>query len=250
MKLILLAIFSAVSLSAALSSPYANDYPYQKYGFNREDARSDTEGSRIFKNKQHDLDGRLKSNVDSGSSYHLDAAQNQQNVQHNKKGGSHDNLTHIQGENFENDRTHKRKHIKSGFQNSYHKDENGSRSSYYEDSDDTGGNTRYDKRHGTRGDQQDTQFIEGVRNGYNRDKHDDRRTGFDNRDHADRLYQNQENQGRRQEFNDNRNHAIEDQFELVRRPYSDLPRSNRIFDDFQRMGGQQHWVSDDFKCEK
>lgn len=244
MKIILLVILSIVTLSSTLSSPYANDYPYQKYGFNREGAQSESEGSRFSKNKQHDQDNRLKSISDSASTYNLDSAQNHHNLQQAKKGGSHDNLTHIQGENFENDRSHKRKHVKSGFQNSYHKDENGSRTSFYEDSDDNGEKISYDKRHGTRGDQLDSQFTEGLKNGFHRDKHDDRRADYENRDHTDRSYQNLENQGKRHEFNDNRNFGAEDQFEIVRRPYSDSPRHNRIFDDFQRFAPQnsQNWV--------
>lgn len=179
----------------SLSLPYANDYPYQKYAFNHENSQADTDGTRYMKNKLRDEGGRLKANLDSGLTYHLDSNKNDHNLHQIKSGGSTDNLTHVQGEDFETDKSHKRKHIKSGFQNSYHKDENGSRSSYYEDSDDTGGKTVYDKRHGTRGDQADTQFQEGLKNGVTRDKYDDRKTGFNNRDTADRQQSYIEDQG-------------------------------------------------------
>lgn len=179
----------------AFTQPYANDYPYQKYAFNRESSQSDTDGTRYLKNNLRDKEGRLKVNSDKGLSYNLDSDTNEHNLNQIKRGESTDNLTHVQGEDFETDKSHKRKHIKSGFQNSYHKDENGSRNSYYEDSDDTGGKTIYDKRHGTRGDQADSQYTEGLKNGVSRDKYDDRRTGFDNRDHMDRRQSYIEDQG-------------------------------------------------------
>lgn len=180
----------------SFTQPYANDFPYQKYAFNRENSQSDADVSRYTKNNLRDKEGRLKANLDRGLTYHLDSDTNNHDLQQVKRGGSTDNLTRVQGEDFETDKSHKRKHIKSGFQNSYHKDENGSKSSYYEDSDDTGGKVVYDKRHGTRGDQQDAQFTEGLKNGVSRDKYDDRRTGFDNRDHQDRHQSYQEDHGK------------------------------------------------------
>lgn len=107
------------------AQPYANDYPYQKYGFNRDHTEADTDGMRYMKNKLRDQDGRLKANLDRGLVYHLDSTKNHQDLNQIKRGSSTDNLTHTQGEDFETDKTHKRKHVKSGFTNSYHKDENG-----------------------------------------------------------------------------------------------------------------------------
>lgn len=123
-----------VLLKLSSSQPYANDFPYMKYGFKSEGMHSDTDGNRYLKNNLRDRDDRLKSSNDKALSYNLDSDQNEHNINQLKRGGSTDNLTHLQGENFENDKTHKRKHVKSGFVNSYHKDENGSRSSFYEDS--------------------------------------------------------------------------------------------------------------------
>lgn len=121
-------------LDLSSSQPYANDFPHIKYGFKKEGSFSDSDGNRFLKNNLRDRDDRLKANTDTGLSYNLDSNQNEHNINQIKRGGSTDNLTHVQGENYENDKTHKRKHIKSGFTNSYHKDENGSRSSFYEDS--------------------------------------------------------------------------------------------------------------------
>lgn len=179
----------------SLSQPYANDYPYQKYGFNHEGSQSDTDTSRYLKNNLRDQGGHKKVNSDTGLTYHLDSDKNYKDFSQNKRGESTDNLTHVQGEDFETDKSHKRKHVKSGFQNSYHKDENGSRSSFYEDSDDKGGKVIYDKKHGTRGDQLDSQYNEGLKNGISRDKYDDRRTGFDNSDLVDRHQSYVEDQG-------------------------------------------------------
>lgn len=179
-----------------LTQPYANDYPYQKYAYNRESSQADADGTRYMKNNLRDKGGLLKSNSDTGLSYNLDSNINKQDLEQTKRGSTTDKLTHVQGEDFETDKTHKRKHIKSGFQNSYHKDENGSRSSFYEDSDDTGGKTVYDKRHGTRGDQQDQVYTEGLKNGVSRDKYDDRRTGYDNRDLQDRHQSYIDDQGK------------------------------------------------------
>lgn len=192
-NLVIFLVFCAVELS--FSQPYANDYPYQKYGFKAEGSHSESDGSRFMKNNLRDRDDRLKHNLDTGLTYNLDSNKNEQHLNQIKRGGSTDNLTHVQGENFETDKSHKRKHIKSGFHNSYHKDENGSRSSYYEDSDDTGGKVIYDKRHGTRGDNQEAQFTEGLKNGISRDRYDDRKSGFDSRDLQDQNRYHAEDYG-------------------------------------------------------
>jgi hypothetical protein len=195
MDKVVIVIVLCVVRNSLSQPPYANDYPYQKYGFNREASQTDTDGTRYMKNNLRDQGGHKKANTDRGLTYHLDSNQNNHDLNQVKRGETTDNLTHVQGEDFETDKSHKRKHIKSGFQNSYHKDENGSKSSYYEDSDDTGGKVVYDKKHGTRGDQQDSQFSEGLKNGVSRDKYDDRRTGFDNRDLVDRHQSYVDDQG-------------------------------------------------------
>lgn len=67
---------------------------------------------------------------------------------------------------------------------------------------------------------------------------------------VDSLRQKDENLGRRQQFTDNRNLRNDEQFEIVRRPHSDLTRDygNRfgggINNDFYRPRQQQQydWV--------
>lgn len=188
-------IFVLCIVKNSLSQPYANDYPYQKYSFNREAQQADTDGIRYLKNNLRDQSGLKKANTDTSLSYFLDSDKKNHDLHQLKRGGSTDNLTQVQGEDFETDKSHKRKHVKSGFQNSYHKDENGSKSSYYEDSDDVGAKTIYDKRHGTKGDQHDTEFKEGLRNDLSKNKYDDRQTGYDNRDLVDRHQSYVEDQG-------------------------------------------------------
>ena len=138
-----------------INGQYANEYPYQKYalssGGSQMDSLMDSDGARYLKNNLRDHGGKLKANTDTGNFYNVENTRNGHDMNQVKHGGTSDNLTHIQGEDFETDKSHKRKHIKSGFQNSYHKDENGSKSSFYEDSDDQGGKVVYDKRHGIRG---------------------------------------------------------------------------------------------------
>jgi hypothetical protein len=174
--------------------PYANDFPYGKYGFesgfttagSQVDSNAGQDISGFLKNRMRVGDGNLKAIADQGRSFDLQNAQNGHELAQSKKGATVDNLTHVQGEDFETDKSHKRKHVKSGFQNSYHKEENGSKSSWYEDSDDKGGKVIYDKRHGTRGDQHDAVYREGARAGLVKDKYDDRAANFDNRDMYDR----------------------------------------------------------------
>jgi hypothetical protein len=187
--------FLGAVVASVLTHPYANDYSYDKYGFKREGALSNSDESSYLKNNLRDQDGRLKSNVDSGISYNLDANKNHHDINQKKLGSSTDKLTHVQGENFENDKTHKRKHVKSGFTNSYHKDENGSKSSFYEDSDDMGGKQTFDKKHGTRGDNQESQYSEGQRNGVSRDRYDDSKSGYDSRDLIDQQRYRAEDMG-------------------------------------------------------
>lgn len=109
-----------VFIKFSVSQLYANDYPYnKKFGFKTEDSRSETDGTRFMKNNLRDRDDRLKHNLDTGLSYNLDSDKNERDINQIKRGGSTDNLTLVQGENFETDKSHKRKHIKSGFNNNF-----------------------------------------------------------------------------------------------------------------------------------
>jgi hypothetical protein len=114
MKYFLVCFFVSVLFSIEIyaSSAYANSYPHEQYGtskfgFNSEGAQSGSDGSRFFKNKLYDKDGRLKTNSDVGSVYNLDSNLNSQHVNNNRRGSSQDNLTRVQGQNFEADKSHK-----------------------------------------------------------------------------------------------------------------------------------------------
>jgi hypothetical protein len=180
---------------AATADAYANNFPYKKYAFGSAAAEGDSGNDGFLKNHLSDLGNNLNAAADVGNFYKLDNNLNAHDLHNLKKGISSDSQKHTAGENFENDKSHNRKNIKSGFSNSYHKDENGSRSSYYEDSDDHGGKKVYDKRDGLRGDDFISKVDEGFRNGAVRDKYDDRRTAFDTRGMRDQHHLLAEDQG-------------------------------------------------------
>lgn len=181
-------------------SPYANSYPYNG-GFSIAGGNSglenheSTDASGFIKNRLSDQGNALKQSQDVGKFYNLENESKGHDIAHNKQGISTDKTHHTTGENFETDKSHNRNHIKSGFHNSYHKDESGNNSSYYENSDDRGGKIIYDKKQGTRGDAYDSKFNEGVKDGAVRDRYDDRSGGYDTRGSHDRQHMVAEDQG-------------------------------------------------------
>uniref|UniRef100_A0A182W4A5 Uncharacterized protein n=1 Tax=Anopheles minimus TaxID=112268 RepID=A0A182W4A5_9DIPT len=178
--------------------PYADDFPYQVHG--RPVSVSSGSGSAGVKKlhagtakgasgeggsdardhrKEHAYDeaGSIGSASDAVRYHQLDNQLDGHRVLDASKGSTVDKVKHLAGENFEADKSHNRKHIKSGFSNSYHKDESGSKSSYYEDSDDHGGKQVYDNRHNLRNDYADKLYSQDRRNDYLRDHYDDRASG-------------------------------------------------------------------------
>ncbi|XP_058063503.1 uncharacterized protein LOC131213478 [Anopheles bellator] len=201
--LTLLRIIELVLLMLAVmatGSPYADDFPYHAYrppqdtfptggkahGTSMSGASSKgggTEGTadgRDFRKDQaFDETGSINSANDAVRYHKLDNQLNGQRVLDTSKGTTVDKVKHLAGENFEADKTHNRKHIKSGFSNSYHKDESGSKSSYYEDSDDRGGKQVFDNRQNLRNDYADKLYSQDRRNDFLRDHYDDRQGGTD-----------------------------------------------------------------------
>jgi hypothetical protein len=182
-------------ICGTIAAPYANNFPYKKFAISNADAEADSDSGGYLKNQLSDHGNNLNAAADVGNFYSLDNNLNAHEMRNTKKGVSSDTLKHLAGENFENDKSHNRKNIKSGFSNSYHKDENGSKTSYYEDSDDHGGKKVYDKRDGLRGDDYISKLDEGYRNGAVRDKYDDRRGGHDTRGLRDQQHSLAEDQG-------------------------------------------------------
>lgn len=193
-----LLLFLIVLIKSVVSIPYANNYPYKTIGYSNaaSEIAGNGDANRFLKNELSDHGNNIKSAQDNGKFYDSENISKVHDLNHLNKGTSTDVQKHTTGENFENDNSHNRKHIKSGFKNSYHKDESGNNSSFYEDSDDRGEKTIYNKRLGARDDSKDNRFSEGVRDGSARDKYDDRRGGFYNKGTHDRQHLLAENQGK------------------------------------------------------
>lgn len=177
------------------SGPYANSYPYNAYAYDGEESEGRGGTSAYVKNKILDKGNDLKSALDVTKFYDSENETKGRDLSNQRYGASTDTKKHTVGEDFNNDNSHNRKHVKSGFKNSYHKDESGSNSSYYEDSDDHGGKLVYNKKHHNGGDVSDTKYREGIRDGLQRDKYDDRYGGYDSRGSHDREHYLAENQG-------------------------------------------------------
>lgn len=188
-------------INFALGNLYANNYPYNGYeSLNTEgSALTDSRGiadNSAFQNKQTNDRGNDVYAGQEGTQFH-----NKENVSkghdliHRKTAASIDDQQHVIGQNLETDKSHNRKHIKSGFHNTYNKDESGSNSSFYEDSDDRGGKLVYDKRHGITGDTHDMKYNEGIRDGLLKDRFDDRYVDYVARGNQDRQHYLAHDQG-------------------------------------------------------
>ncbi|GAB0096302.1 uncharacterized protein DMENIID0001_117930 [Sergentomyia squamirostris] len=235
--------------------PYANDYPYVSYGYEN-NAQGATDASGYVQNALSDKGNNIKAAQDISKFHNLENISNGHTLKHDKQGTSSDSLRHTTGEDFETDKKHNRQHVKSGFHNTYHKDESGSNSSYYEDSDDRGGKLVYDKRHGTKGDAHDSQYQEGLMDGSVRDKYDDRYGGYDNRGSRDRHHLLAEDQGNRLGHRDGYVRGQAERYEMVddgysRRPYRIGIKENYgiyrpiddrrpLYDDYGSAGGQAY----------
>ncbi|XP_059612798.1 uncharacterized protein LOC132259254 [Phlebotomus argentipes] len=223
MMVLLVAAVVIHLLGEAVSGlPYANDYPYVSYGFEN-GAQGSTAASGFIQNQLSDKGNNLKAAQDVSQFHNLENISNGHNLNHEKQGSSSDTLKHTTGEDFETDKKHNRKHVKSGFHNTYHKDESGSNSSFYEDSDDRGGKLVYDKRHGTKGDAHDSQYREGLRDGSVRDKYDDRYGGYDNRGMHNRHHLLAEDQGNRLGHRDKYVRGQAERYEMVDDGYGGRP---------------------------
>lgn len=194
---VILKLYSVV----VFASLYANNYPYSAYeyatngGSSSSGARGAADTNAYVKNQQHDVGNNVRSTEDTAKFYNKDNAVKGHDITQLKSGNSIDDTKRVTGENFETDKSHNRKHVKSGFRNTYNKDESGSNSSFFEDSDDRGEKLVYDKRHGTRGDAYDTTFRENLRDGSLRDRGDDRQGGHSVRGAQDQRHLIAQDQG-------------------------------------------------------
>lgn len=178
-------------LQLAVCLPYANNYPYStavvlestvSKGASSKGAAEGAKDLRNF-NSDHSFDsgGNINSAADAARYHTLDNQLNSHRIADAARGGSMDKVKLSTGENYEADKSHNRKYVKSGFTNSYHKDENGSKSSYYEDSDDRGGKQVFDNRQNLKDDYNDHLYNKELKNNQLRDWQDDRFGGVEQR---------------------------------------------------------------------
>ncbi|XP_055523571.1 uncharacterized protein LOC129717583 [Wyeomyia smithii] len=184
------AVFSATTvilslgLKLSLAYPYANSYPYStaivtetkllKGGSGQGSSAGEKNVRDFARDLVLDESDKINSAADAVRYHALDNQLNGHRIADTSKGGSVDKVKQLAGENYETDKKHNRKQVKSGFSNSYHKDETGSKSSYYEDSDDRGGKQVFDNRQNVRNNYNDHLYDKELRNDQLRDRYDDR----------------------------------------------------------------------------
>ncbi|KAK9704346.1 protein of unknown function (DUF4779) [Popillia japonica] len=127
-----------------------------------------------------DKEGKHVSAQDSGQ-YVQELADNKQHLEENNY--NRENFQKLGGGSVENvgkQAGHKKGHHKSGFKNSYHKEESGSKSSYYDDSDDQGGEYFLNSKQGAYTDDNASVQRGSSSDGSKYVKDDSRRGAYDN----------------------------------------------------------------------
>ncbi|XP_055618083.1 uncharacterized protein LOC129763234 [Toxorhynchites rutilus septentrionalis] len=201
-----------VGLQLVVSHPYANNYPYStavvlessvSKGASSKGAAEGGKDLRNF-NSDHSFDAgeSINSAADAARYHTLDNQLNSHRIADAARGGSMDKVKLSTGENYEADKSHNRKYVKSGFTNSYHKDENGSKSSYYEDSDDRGGKQVFDNRQNMKNDYNDHLYNKELKNNQLRDWQDDRFGGVEQRGVRDFHRQSAADRGNQHDYRD------------------------------------------------
>ncbi|XP_065089374.1 uncharacterized protein LOC135710660 [Ochlerotatus camptorhynchus] len=210
------------SVRSGLTYPYADRYPYgtavvsESKLLKGASSRGTSEGGKDLRNfnRDHVFDegGKINSATDAVRYHALDNQVNGHRIADASQGVSQDKVKHLAGENYEADKSHNQKQVKSGFTNSYHKDESGSKSSFYEDSDDRGGKQVFDNRQNLRNNYNDHLYNKELRNDQLRDRYDDRFGGFDLRGVRDFHHQAAADRGNlhdyRDGFRDDRDHHV------------------------------------------
>lgn len=206
-KIVLCIEILLINIDGFAVDSYANRFPYDNdnsgHSFQGKAVEDRSHGAaggehRIFSNNKHlDKATDVKAAQDFGKYSQFENNSNNHEFDEIKNSNNIDLNKHSIGEDFENDKSHNRKHIKSGFRNTYHKDESGSNSSFYEDSDDRGGRVTYDKKFGTKNNENDAKYHEGKRSGANSEKHDGRQGGYESNDSNRKYHLVNKEQGRK-----------------------------------------------------
>lgn len=190
-------------MNGTIGQYYANQYPYPGVAFDYSNLGGSSslisggsdDLSDALKNQIYDKGNNIQMSQDTVKFIDKDNVSKEHDVAHRKVGSAVNDQRSTIGQDVEEDKSHKRKHIKSGFHNTYSKDEKGSNSSFYEDSDDRSGKLVYDKRHGIQGSNNDSRYKEGLRDGHVRDKLDDRYRGYNAGKARDRQFSAEQDQG-------------------------------------------------------
>lgn len=136
---------------------------------------------------------------DSGSYLHRDE---DKKIKHDQ-GGYNDQAFHEQGEgsiaDAENKKGHSKGHQKTGFHNTYHKDESGSNSSYFDNGKDEGGDYQHNTKRGNAGNSAARRNQGSYLDGTHYEKDDGKQGSFNNKGHYDGSQGNKKNykQGQR-----------------------------------------------------
>lgn len=197
-------------LNGAIGQYYANQFPYNRgtfvYSSLGDSSVLQADGGDdlldAFTNKAFEKGNAIVMTHDTVKFIDKDNVSKEHDVAHRRTGASVDDQRLTIGQDVEEDKSHNRKHTKSGFHNTYSRDEKGSNSSYYEDSDDHGGQLVYDKRHGVQGSNHDARYHDKAHDGHARDKVDDRFHGHNEEKAKDRRMLVERDQGDRRDYHD------------------------------------------------
>ncbi|GJQ65098.1 hypothetical protein Trydic_g7245 [Trypoxylus dichotomus] len=158
-----------------------------------------------------DSEGKHVSGQDSGQ-YMQQLADNKHHLQENNY--NHENFQKQGGgvvENVGKQAGHKKGHHKSGFKNTYHKEESGSKSNYYDDSDDQGGEYFLNSKQGAYSDDNSSINRGSYLDGTKYVKDDSRRGVYNNEALHHKDLGSQQNYDQQKYHNDraNQGHANE-----------------------------------------
>lgn len=188
---------ASVGHSYAVQYPYADQFERSESGGHSATSIDETGDRNIFyKDQAQDKANKVQANEDVRKFVNNENLSKQHHSDSGKNGHSLEDKRHAVGEDYETDKSHNRKETKTGFHTTYSKDERGTNSSFYEDTDDHGGKLVYDKRHDAHGNILDANFREGARDGHAQKKVDDRFGGYKSGGARDRQHFLAQNKGK------------------------------------------------------
>lgn len=151
--------------------------------------------------------GNFVKSADEGDYLHKDAAKNV-----NQNQGYYNNENFQQNgeglvEDSEKKKDHKKGHHKSGFHNTYHKDESGSNSSYFDDSNDEGGDYQYNGKRGDYGNFQNNKQQGSYADGTHYEKDDSKQGTYKQEGHLNKHLGSNKNYNDERYLDDRKQHS-------------------------------------------